>query len=171
MTFTSSYTSPKGLEIASLISWARSCCSVMSCIMSSILSMLLKKKKGVNTFKKQIHSCTEKAEHLFYFYIPTCLCGPSPGPGQQSPCSSEPLCWCVSSPKLLAETLWWTVCRRFGQAAAPGASFSSRPAGQLLQKDPQWLHFTIYHHLVANFQGWAFTNRYRFLPMFIFSLK
>lgn len=65
-TFTSSYTSPKGLEIASLISWARSCCSVMSCIMSSILSMLLiKKKRGEYVKKQKIHSCTEMAKHLF----------------------------------------------------------------------------------------------------------
>lgn len=50
---TSSNASPKGPEIASLISRATSCCSVMSCIRSSILPMSLKiredgDKKGLD---------------------------------------------------------------------------------------------------------------------------
>lgn len=43
--FTSSNASAYGLEMASLISLAKSCWSAISCIMSSILSMSLKKEK------------------------------------------------------------------------------------------------------------------------------
>lgn len=49
--FTSSNVSLAGLEMASLISRAKSCCSAISCIMSSILSMSLKEQNRQEGWK------------------------------------------------------------------------------------------------------------------------
>lgn len=113
-----------------------------------------KKEKGGKYFYKfnaLMHKKME--ENVYLFYILTCLCGPSPGPGQRSPCSSEPPCWCASSLKLHAETQWWTACRRSGQAAAPGASSSSRPAGPLMQRNAQTIHLSPFIIIGAELPG------------------
>lgn len=56
---TSSNVSPEGLEIASLISWATSCCSVISAIRSSIfpksLRMRVRVKEGERVFTHSKH--------------------------------------------------------------------------------------------------------------------
>lgn len=75
--------------------------------------------------------------NILYFSMEvlTRPCGPSPRPGRPCPCSSGPPCWCVSSPELPSGTQWWTACRRSEWAAAPAASSSSGPVGQLTQRD------------------------------------
>lgn len=133
---TSSNVSPKGLEIASLISWATSCCSVISCIRSSILSRSLRTRGETRNASCRItcrpmNEKTLEKTFLLFSQPLTCSGGPASWPWQQSPYSSGLQCWCASSPELPSETRWWIKCHQSERAAAPNASSSSGPAVQL----------------------------------------
>lgn len=133
---TSSNVSLAGLEMASLISWAKSCCSAISCIMSSILSMSLKEQK--QTRRVKTWKLAEDQDFYLLFCnigeILTWFCARSPRPWKRSPYSSGLLCLYASSPELPSGTQWWRVSHQSGSAAAPGASSFSGPWGQLIER-------------------------------------